>query len=319
MSGAATTRQEAQPDRPLGVVGVGVEQADRLPRPERRAAVDDRDRQRRRRQQRQDMVGTVARRPVAMAVQPVLAWQQPVEGVHEVVVRARSDLDHDEPGRRMRHEHGQQAVPGVDVARGTRRPPASGRPDLRGRTPSGPISSRVPSPTGRCSAGRRGCGPGHPSRAPTRSASARRRRASWRPTGAARRSCCSAGVSSVSTSPPMPLGAATRTGISRTSRPSSAIPDSCAAPPVRITPAGQLADAGSADLVAQQLERLAHPRLDDLAHLEPADGPTGVLAEDADADLLVVGHRPQVAVPFWIFSSSAVWSDVLSRSRRCRW
>ena len=74
----------------------------------------------------------------------------------------------------------------------------------------------------------------------------------------------------------------------------------------------QLADAGGADLVAQQLERLAHPRLDDLADLEPADGPPGVLAEDADADLLVVGDRARrSAVPSLILSSSAVWSEVL--------
>ena len=89
----------------------------------------------------------------------------------------------------------------------------------------------------------------------------------------------------------MPDGAATRTGICRTLRPSSATPASCAAPPVRMMPGGQHPDAGGADLVGQQLERLAHARLDDLADLEPAHGPAGVLAEDRDADLLVVGLR----------------------------
>ena len=87
----------------------------------------------------------------------------------------------------------------------------------------------------------------------------------------------------------MPVGAATRTGISRTSRPSSAMPDSCDAPPVRMTPAGSWLTPRGADLVAQQLEGLAHPRLDDLADLEAADRPAGILAEDADADLLVLG------------------------------
>ena len=72
------------------------------------------------------------------------------------------------------------------------------------------------------------------------------------------------------------------------------MPDSCDAPPVRMIPAGSMADARGADLVAQQLEGLAHPGLDDLADLEPADGPAGVLAEDADADLLVLADRLEV-------------------------
>ena len=91
-------------------------------------------------------------------------------------------------------------------------------------------------PTGRCSGARRGSGPAAHRPGPTRSASARRRQGLRRPTRAARCRCCTTGVSSVSTSPPIPDGAATRTGISRTSRPSSATPASCAAPPVRITP-----------------------------------------------------------------------------------
>ena len=60
-------------------------------------------------------------------------------------------------------------------------------------------------------------------------------------------------------------------------------------------PGREHADAGCAHLVAQQLERLAHAGLDDLADLEPADRPAGVFAEDADADLLVLGDRAQVA------------------------
>ena len=60
-------------------------------------------------------------------------------------------------------------------------------------------------------------------------------------------------------------------------------------------PAGSCATPGGADLVAQQLERLAHPRLDDLAHLEPADRPAGVLAEDATLISSSSVDRPQVA------------------------
>ena len=43
------------------------------------------------------MVGAVARRAVTMAVQPLLAWQQPVQRGEQVVVGARPDLDDDEP------------------------------------------------------------------------------------------------------------------------------------------------------------------------------------------------------------------------------
>ena len=50
-------------------------------------------------------------------------------------------------------------------------------------------------------------------------------------------------------------------------------------------------------LPPDQLERLAHPGLDDLADLAAADRPAGVLAEDGDRDLLVVGDRVEVAGP----------------------
>ena len=50
-----------------------------------------------------------------MAVQAILARQQPVERVDEVVVGARSDLDDDEPGGRVRDEDGEQAVARLDV------------------------------------------------------------------------------------------------------------------------------------------------------------------------------------------------------------
>ena len=62
-------------------------------------------------------------------------------------------------------------------------------------------------------------------------------------------------------------------------------------------PAGSMPAPAARHLVAQQLERLAHPGLDDLAHLEPADRPAGVLAEDRDADLLVLVDAAQVARP----------------------
>lgn len=61
------------------------------------------------------MVGAVTGRSVAVAVKALLAGQQSIESVHEVVVRPRPDLDDHEPGRRMRHEDGQQPVDRVDV------------------------------------------------------------------------------------------------------------------------------------------------------------------------------------------------------------
>lgn len=61
------------------------------------------------------MIGAVAGRPVSVAVEALLARQQSIEGVHEVVVRPRSDLDDHDPGRRMRHEDGQQPVVRLDI------------------------------------------------------------------------------------------------------------------------------------------------------------------------------------------------------------
>ncbi len=56
------------------------------------------------------MVRAMAGGSVAMAVRALHARQQTVEGGHEVVVRARSDLDDDEPGRGVRDEDRQETV-----------------------------------------------------------------------------------------------------------------------------------------------------------------------------------------------------------------
>lgn len=61
------------------------------------------------------MIRAVAGRPVSVAVEALLAGQQSIEGVHEVVVRPGSDLDDHEPGCRMRHEDGQQPVVRLDI------------------------------------------------------------------------------------------------------------------------------------------------------------------------------------------------------------
>ena len=69
------------------------------------------------------MIRAVAGRPVAMPVQPVLARQQSIEGIHQVVVRPGAHLDDDEPRGRVRDEDRQQSVIGFDVGkeRGARR------------------------------------------------------------------------------------------------------------------------------------------------------------------------------------------------------
>lgn len=111
----ALAGKETQPDRPDGVVSVGVEQADRLPGAERQSTLEDGDRQRRRGEQRHDVVGAVARRAMAMPVQPLLTRKQSIERIEQVVVRTSADLDHDEACGRMWDEHRQQAVVRADV------------------------------------------------------------------------------------------------------------------------------------------------------------------------------------------------------------
>jgi len=61
------------------------------------------------------MVGAVAGRPVTMPVQPVLARQESIEGVEQVVVGASPDLDDDETRGRVRHEDREQPVAGIDI------------------------------------------------------------------------------------------------------------------------------------------------------------------------------------------------------------
>src|SRR4051794_18970169 len=104
--------QERQADGPHGVVGVGVEERDRLPRPQREVATQHRHGHRRRGEERQDVVRTVAGRSVTMTPS-IVPRQQPVERRHRVVVGPRAELEDHDGGGRVRHEHGQQAVPAL--------------------------------------------------------------------------------------------------------------------------------------------------------------------------------------------------------------
>ena len=56
------------------------------------------------------MVRAVARRPVTVAVPPILAWQEAVERVEQILVGAGADLDDHHARSRVRDEHRQQAV-----------------------------------------------------------------------------------------------------------------------------------------------------------------------------------------------------------------
>ena len=63
----------------------------------------------------EDVVGAVPRRPVPVAVPAILARQQPVERVEQVVVRAGPDLQDDDARRGVRHEHRQEPVLRPDI------------------------------------------------------------------------------------------------------------------------------------------------------------------------------------------------------------
>ena len=56
------------------------------------------------------MIGTMPGRPVAMAIERLIARQQAVERGQQVLVRAGAHLDHDEARGRMRDEDRQEPV-----------------------------------------------------------------------------------------------------------------------------------------------------------------------------------------------------------------
>ena len=63
------------------------------------------------------MIRAVAGRPVAMPVQPVLARQQSIHGIQQVIVGPGAHLDDDETRCRVRDEDRQQPVIGFDVGK----------------------------------------------------------------------------------------------------------------------------------------------------------------------------------------------------------
>src|SRR3990172_466845 len=114
-----------------------------------------------------------------------------------------------------------------------------------------------------------------------------------------------------SVSPLTPVGATTRTGIWSTSRPSSARPDSCEAPPVRINPAGSM---------PAPAERISAPRNSNVSRIRASmiwhssrrliDRP----ASSPRTETLICSSSPtprRSQVPCTILSSSATCSEVL--------
>ena len=114
--GLRSACQEAQSDRPDGIVRVRVEEADRLPCPESEPTVHDRHGQRRRGEQGHHVVRAVPGRAVAVPIARLLTRKEPVQRCQQVRIGSRADLDDDQTGRGMRHEDGEQAVARIDVA-----------------------------------------------------------------------------------------------------------------------------------------------------------------------------------------------------------
>src|ERR1035437_668745 len=105
---ATSAREKAEAHFPDRVVGVRIEQCDRLPRPESEPAGDHGYCQRGRGQERQDVVGAVALR--AVAVHPaVVPREHPVEARHQVGLRPGAEFHDDQTGG-MRHEHGEKPI-----------------------------------------------------------------------------------------------------------------------------------------------------------------------------------------------------------------
>ena len=74
---------------------------------------------------------------MAVAIQPVLAREQPVERVHQVVIRPGADLDDDQACRRMRHEDRQQPIV-ASMSPQERRAGGGQVGDAAGASPCGP-------------------------------------------------------------------------------------------------------------------------------------------------------------------------------------
>ena len=101
--------EKAQEDRSLGIVDVGIEQGDRLPRPEGKLATDHRNGQRRRDEKRQHVIGAVTGRAVAMAP-ALIPRQELVQRGESVVVGTGPQLQDRQARGGMGHEHGEQPV-----------------------------------------------------------------------------------------------------------------------------------------------------------------------------------------------------------------
>ena len=186
-----------------------------------------------------------------------------------------------------------------------------GRARLRTPSGAGGGGRGVTRATGRCCGSRPGSARSRRRRARTRSGSARPRPARRRPSGAARPRWRTTDPGSCPPARRSPDGAATRTGISSTSRPSSAVPASCAPPPVRMIPAGSipcplraisLLSISNVSRIRASMIRHSSSRLT----VRPASSPRTETPISSSSML----RRSQV--PWRTLSSSATWSVVLT-------
>src|ERR1035437_3661854 len=279
---ATSAREKAEAHFPDRVVGVRIEQCDRLPRPESEPAGDHGYCQRGRGQERQDVVGAVALR--AVAVHPaVVPREHPVEARHQVGLRPGAEFHDDQTGG-MRHEHGEKPTsltgdePGallgqvVQASLPPRPDRQLGRLHLREEAPY-----RVAN-TGKTPHRRRRLKPGRLARRKTPGAPVEQAYG-----GAVGRIHDVVGQ----TQDARGTGHADRHVQDLTSQGRGA--GQLARSAGEDHASRQEAVARRTDLGPQHLEVLAHARLDDPADLEAAHRPAGGLAQHRDADRFVVG------------------------------
>src|SRR6266851_3623664 len=106
--GAGIT-EEGEHDLAPGIVDVGVHERDRLPGAERHPPPEHGQREAGGDERREDVVGAVAGRSVAVDV-TVVPWQQEAKALEEVLVAARAEFHHHEAGGGMGDRDVDQAI-----------------------------------------------------------------------------------------------------------------------------------------------------------------------------------------------------------------
>ena len=105
-----STGDPAEPDLTLGIVGIGINQNERLPGPQQQPAGLDGNRHAGTHQCRHHMIGTMSGRPVLMPPS-IVSRKNFIESVEEVGIATGSGFQDGQTGRGMGHKHRQQSVP----------------------------------------------------------------------------------------------------------------------------------------------------------------------------------------------------------------